>query len=58
MTALARTNSDCKRQTRPLVREVVITASVQLEKNTGRGSQVAWRHDELIGDKPPVIKKN
>jgi hypothetical protein len=34
-----------------------ITASVQLrKKNTGRGYQGAWRQDELIGGKPPVVK--
>jgi hypothetical protein len=33
-----------------------INASVQLKKNTGRGSQGAWRQDELIGGKPPVVK--
>jgi hypothetical protein len=26
------------------------------KKNTGRGSLGAWRHDELIGGKPPVVK--
>jgi hypothetical protein len=26
------------------------------EKNTGRGSKGAWQKDELIGDKPPVVK--
>jgi hypothetical protein len=37
-----------------------ITSSVQLENKiteiTGRESQEACRQDELIGDKPPVIK--
>jgi hypothetical protein len=34
-----------------------MTASVQLEnKITGRESQGDWRQDELIGDKPPVVK--
>jgi hypothetical protein len=34
-----------------------ITANVQLEnKFTGRDSQGAWRKDELIGGKPPVVK--
>jgi hypothetical protein len=33
-----------------------ITSRVQLEKNTGRGSQETWRQDELIGGKPPVVK--
>jgi hypothetical protein len=61
MTELARPSRNCKRQTHPLVREVVnietITASVQFEKkNTGRVSQGAWRQDELIGGKPPVVK--
>jgi hypothetical protein len=32
------------------------TASVQLEKNTGRESQGACPQDELIGGKPPVVK--
>jgi hypothetical protein len=27
-----------------------------VEKNTGRESQGAWRQDELIGGKPPVVK--
>jgi hypothetical protein len=27
-----------------------------VEKNTGRGSQGAWRQDELIFSKPPVVK--
>jgi hypothetical protein len=26
------------------------------KKNTGRESQGAWRQDELIGGKPPVVK--
>jgi hypothetical protein len=43
------------RQKRCYVR--TITASVLLEnKNSGRGSQGACRQDELIGDKPPVVK--
>jgi hypothetical protein len=33
-----------------------ITASVQLEKISGRGSQGAWRQDELIRGKPLVVK--
>jgi hypothetical protein len=34
-----------------------ITASVQLEKKiTGRESHGAWRQDELIAGKPPVVK--
>jgi hypothetical protein len=33
-----------------------ITASVQFEKNTNRGSHGAWRQGDLIGDKPPVVK--
>jgi hypothetical protein len=33
-----------------------ITAGVQLKKNSGRGSQGAWRQDKLIGGKPPVVK--
>jgi hypothetical protein len=27
-----------------------------VEKNTDHGSQVAWRQDELIGGKPPIVK--
>jgi hypothetical protein len=61
MTALARSSSNCKQQTHPLVREDVTQGlkppSVQLEnKITGRGSQGASRQDELIGGKPPVVK--
>jgi hypothetical protein len=34
-----------------------MTASVQLPKiKSGRESQGAWRQDELIGGKPPVVK--
>jgi hypothetical protein len=33
-----------------------ITAGVQLKKISGRGFQGAWRKDELIGGKPPVVK--
>jgi hypothetical protein len=33
-----------------------MTASAQLEKITGRESQGAYRQDELIGCKPPVLK--
>jgi hypothetical protein len=28
-----------------------------VKKNIGRGSQGAWRKDELTGDKPPVVKQ-
>jgi hypothetical protein len=27
-----------------------------IEKNAGRESQGAWRQDEVIGGKPPVVK--
>jgi hypothetical protein len=27
-----------------------------VERISGRGSQGAWRQDELIGGKPPVVK--
>jgi hypothetical protein len=27
-----------------------------VQKKIGRGSQKAWRHGELIGGKPPVVK--
>jgi hypothetical protein len=30
---------------------------VQLKKKSGRESQGAWRQDELIGSKPPVVKQ-
>jgi hypothetical protein len=33
-----------------------MTARFQLKKNSGRGAQGAWRQDELIGGKPPVVK--
>jgi hypothetical protein len=34
-----------------------MTASVQLQKKiSGRESQGAWRQQELIGGKPPVVK--
>jgi hypothetical protein len=33
-----------------------ITARVQLKKKIGLESQGAWRKDELIGGKPPVVK--
>jgi hypothetical protein len=33
-----------------------MTAGVQLKKKIGRESQGAWRQDELIGGKPPVVK--
>jgi hypothetical protein len=48
MTALARVSSNCER---------TMTASVQLKKKKSRReSQGAWRQDELIGGKPPVVK--
>jgi hypothetical protein len=34
-----------------------ITASVQSKENTGLWSQGVWRQDELIGGKPPIIKR-
>jgi hypothetical protein len=33
-----------------------MTASVQLEKNTGHESEGSRRQNELIGGKPPVVK--
>jgi hypothetical protein len=34
-----------------------MTTGVQLKKKkSGRESQWAWRQDELIGGKPPVVK--
>jgi hypothetical protein len=60
MPSLARTSSNFKLQTHPLLREDVtvyicsITARVQLEnKITGRESQGACRQDQLIDGKPP-----
>jgi hypothetical protein len=35
---------------------MIMTASIQLKKNTDRESQGACRQDELIGGKPPVVK--
>jgi hypothetical protein len=50
--------NNCKRQTSPLGGCYIrtITASVRLEKNAGHGSKGAWRQDELIGGKLPVVK--
>jgi hypothetical protein len=31
-------------------------SSGSVEKISGRESQGAWRQDELIGSKPPVVK--
>jgi hypothetical protein len=51
-----------KRQTNLLVREDgyirTMIARVQLQKRKiySRESQGAWRQDELIGGKPPVVK--
>jgi hypothetical protein len=33
-----------------------MTASVQFKKISGRESHGAWREDEVIGGKPPVMK--
>jgi hypothetical protein len=33
-----------------------MTARVQLKKKSGPDPQVAYRQDELIGGKPPVVK--
>jgi hypothetical protein len=58
---LARPSSNCKRQT-PSSRQIgcyirTITAGVQLKKeNIGRGSQGAWRQDEVIDGKLVVAK--
>jgi hypothetical protein len=52
-----------ERETHPLVREDVLnkdcdrTGSVaEKEKNSGREPQEAWRQDEPIGGKLPVVK--
>jgi hypothetical protein len=52
-----------KRQAHLLVWEEVfigtMTARVQLQKErekSGRAPQGAWRQDELMGGKPPVVK--
>jgi hypothetical protein len=47
INALARASSHCKRQTHPQV--------FNEKKNSGRESQGAWRQDELIGGKLPVV---
>jgi hypothetical protein len=60
MTALARTSSNCKRQTPPLVREDYdCKGSVKKKKKIkmyDRESQGAWRQDELIDGKPPFVR--
>jgi hypothetical protein len=33
-----------------------MTEAAKSKKNPGRESQEAWRQDELIGSKPPVVK--
>jgi hypothetical protein len=33
-----------------------MTANVQLKKKIDHESQGAWRQEELIGGKPPVVK--
>jgi hypothetical protein len=33
-----------------------MTASVQLQKKSGRDPQGAWRQEELIDGKTPVVK--
>jgi hypothetical protein len=59
MNALARTSSKYKRQAHPLVRENVVYNDFDrwcsIEKNYGHESQRAWRQNELIGGKPPVV---
>jgi hypothetical protein len=58
MTALARARSNCKLHPsscqRMLHNDYIRKCSV--EKNTGRESQGAWRQDELMGGKQPVVK--
>jgi hypothetical protein len=33
-----------------------MTVWVQLQKESGHKPQEAWRQDEMIGGKPPVVK--
>jgi hypothetical protein len=58
---LARTSSNCKRQTHPLVKEDVtlglwLQVFIWKQNIAGRESQGVWHQDELIGGKPPVVK--
>jgi hypothetical protein len=54
MTALARTRSNCKRQTHWMLHEGYDRKGSV--KESVCESQGAWRQDELIGGKPPVVK--
>jgi hypothetical protein len=60
MTALARTSSNCKLQTHPLVRENVTKgyeSKYLIEKKiAGRESEGACRQDEMMGGKSTVVK--
>jgi hypothetical protein len=59
MTALAKTSSNCKRQTVLSSKKMLhkdYDYKYSVEKKTGRDSQGACYQDELIGDKPPVVK--
>jgi hypothetical protein len=40
---------------RMLHKDYYLKSSVE-KKKSGRGSQGAWRQEELIGGKPPVVK--
>jgi hypothetical protein len=59
-TALARASSNCKRQAHPLFREDVTwelkPQVFSWKQSTGSESQGAWRQDELILGKPPIVK--
>jgi hypothetical protein len=54
MTTPARASNNCKRHRGCYIRSM--TARVQLKKIAGRESQGAWRQDEPIGGKLPVVK--
>jgi hypothetical protein len=39
-----------------LHKDYYLKGSIEKKKISGRESQGAWRQDELIGGKPPVVK--
>jgi hypothetical protein len=53
--AYSQETNPSSRQTGCYIRSM--TARVQLKKVSGRKPQGAWRQEELIGCKPPVVKK-
>jgi hypothetical protein len=51
--AYSKDTNPYSRQTGCYVR--IMTTRIQLKENYGREFQVAWRQDELIGGKAPVV---